>query len=291
MAWQQRLCGENLYHHIFAWGNNRNRIFSSDQHYTNYLELMAIYAKSHQIDIIAYALMEWHVHLFIYDTINTMANFMQDLHSMHARYYNHETNRVGHAFGERYNNIIVQPNNYALSLSKYIHRQAVEAGLVTDPKMYEWTSYHRYIGLEPHGFVKPNIILDQFGENVSQNDRVEQYINFVKGDKADTVDWDKRNFNVVGDSSFCAQIKHLNREKKNIKVIPNDLILIACIKLGVERDQLLNPCGRGDKELRHRAFLLLVKEYGCSYNEIAQLFKVTRLTVLKAIARQNNIQT
>jgi hypothetical protein len=63
---------------------------------------------------------------------------------------------------------------------------------------------------------------------------------------------------------------------------------MACLKMGVDRDRILNPRGIKDKELRHQAFLFLVKEYSCSYNELAQLFKVSRLTVLKAVAKRNN---
>lgn len=287
MTGQQRLCGENLHHHIFAWGNNRNYIFSHDRHYNYYLELLPKLAERHQIDIIAYALMAWHIHLFIFDKINSLADFIQDLHGTYARYYNHETDRVGHVFGERYKNIIVQPNNYALWLSRYIHRQAVEAGIVTDPQMYEWSSYRRYIGLEPYGFIKPNIILGQFSDGASNGEIIKHYGNFVKGHKHDPVDWDKNDYNVVGDDSFCSHIKYLNR-KKRIRVTPYDLIMIASMKLAIDRDRLLRPRGTEDKALRHRAFLILTDEYDCTCNEIARLFKVTRLTVLKAIARQNN---
>jgi putative transposase len=286
MAWQQRLCGENLCHHIYAWGNNRNRIFSNERHFNYYLNSLADFADRHQIDIIAYALMEWHIHLFIYDRVNSMADFIQGLHSVHAHYYNHDTNRVGHAFGERYNNKVVQPNNYALCLSKYIHRQAVEAGLVKDPKMYEWTSYHRYIGIKPPEFVKPNIILDQFGENLSSEERITQYINYVKRNKKDLVDWDMNNFNVVGDGSFCSRLKKINEGKKRVKIMPHDVIGIVSKDLAIDRERLCGPSGMEEKELRHRAFRILFEDYGYTYSEIARIFKVSRLTVYKAIAKQ-----
>jgi REP element-mobilizing transposase RayT len=288
MAWHHRLCGDNLYHHIYAWGNNRNRIFSQVEHYAYYLNLLDNIAKRHQMDIIAYALMEWHIHLFIYDRINSMANFMQRLHRAHACHHNYETDRVGHAFGERYNNIIVQPNNYALCLSRYIHRQAVEAGLVSDPKMYGWTSYQRYIGLKPYEFVKPNIILDQFGADLSSDEKIKQYINYVNGDKADPVDWDLKNYNVVGDGSFCLHIKNINREKRSAKIKPHDIITIICSDLATDRDRLLRPSGREERILRHRAFLHLIDKYGYTCSEVARLFKVTRLTVLKAVTNHCN---
>jgi len=288
MSWQERLCGEGLYHHIYAWGNNRNRLFSHRRHFIYYLDMLSSCSQRHQIDIIAYALMEWHIHLFIYDKINTMAYFMQELHRAHARYYNNETNRVGHAFGERYNNIIVQPNNYALHLSRYIHRQAVAAGLVKDPRMYEWTSYHRYIGLKPSEFVKPDIILDQFGINMSYSEKINEYMSFVQGEQTDLVDWEKKDYNVVGDGSFCLHVKNLNRERKRVKIKSHDIIAIICKDLAVDRERLLIPSGIEEKAQRHKAFLLLMRDYGYTYSEIARLFRVSRLTVFKAITKNNN---
>ncbi len=289
MILQQRLSGEDLYHHIYAWGNNRNHLFSHDHHYTNYLKLLAHFSKRHKIDIIAYALMEWHIHLFIYDKINTMPYFMKELHGVHARYYNYETNRVGHAFGERYNNKIVQPTNYALYLSRYIHRQAVEAGLVQDPRRYEWTSYNRYIGIQPCDFVKPGIVLDQFGDNMPDEEKITQYMDFVQGERDNPVDWDMTNFNIVGDRNFCLYVKRLNREKKKIRIRPHDIISIISMDLAIDGNRLLNPRGREEKALRHKAFKLLVKDYDYTYNEIARLFKVTRLTVGKAIEKRDNM--
>ena len=54
--------------------------------------------------------------------------------------------RTIHVFGNRFKNKVVDANSYGLWLSQYIHRQVVEAGLVSNPENYEWTSYHTYIG-------------------------------------------------------------------------------------------------------------------------------------------------
>ena len=58
MKWKKRLCGEDLYHHIYAWGNDRHPVFKEDYHYKKYLQLLKKYANENRIDVIAYALME-----------------------------------------------------------------------------------------------------------------------------------------------------------------------------------------------------------------------------------------
>ena len=133
MGWVLRLCGENVYHYIYAWGNDRHPIFKSADHYKKYLTLLEKYALFFDVDVIAYALMATHVHLFVYDRSNKLSHFMMKLHGDYARYYNRINERVGHVFGERFNNKIVAADIYGKWLSRYIHRQAVEAGLVTDP--------------------------------------------------------------------------------------------------------------------------------------------------------------
>lgn len=53
--------------------------------------------------------------------------------------------RTSHVFGNRVRNKAVGANSYGLWFSRYIHRQAVEVGLVSNSEDYEWTSYHTYI--------------------------------------------------------------------------------------------------------------------------------------------------
>mgnify|MGYP002155005968 CR=1 FL=1 len=110
---------------------------------------------------------------------------MENLHGDYAQYFNKDTKRVGHVFGERFNNKIVQANEYSIWLSRYIHRQALTAGLVDDPKDYPWTSYRKYLGLEYKDFIKSDIVLEQFGTD--HGGRVAlRYKEFVKdGDEAD----------------------------------------------------------------------------------------------------------
>ena len=106
--------------------------------------MLELTARKKTMDIIAYGLMEWHVHLFVYDRNNTIADFMMTLHGEYAQFFNRECHQIGHVFGERYNNKIVANSVYGLWLSRYIHRQAVEAGMTNDPVLYPWTSYNRW---------------------------------------------------------------------------------------------------------------------------------------------------
>ena len=117
MGWTPRICGENAYHHIYAWGNDRHPVFKSIEHYQEYLMMLEKYAVFFHVDVLAYAMMESHVHLFVYDRSKNISGFMMNLHGHYARYYNKINERVGHVFGERCNNKLVLANVYGKWLS------------------------------------------------------------------------------------------------------------------------------------------------------------------------------
>jgi REP element-mobilizing transposase RayT len=281
MGWHPRLCGENLYHHIYAWGNDRNNVFTTDSHYMHYLKLLADFSKKFFVDIIAYALMEWHIHLFIFDRLNKISTFMLNLHGEYAKYFNANTGHVGHVFGERYNNKIVQPNTYGIWLSRYIHRQPVEAGLVSDPKDYPWTSYRQYIGLEKTEFIKPHIILVQFG--VSPEEITKHYEEFVLGDKEDPIDWDGSKAKIIGSMNFTLSIE--KRLKTNPTRFVDKKVILSAIsdELGVPTECILNPKGREERKIRHKAIEIMFKKYNLKFTEIAKMLNISRFAAMKVI--------
>lgn len=287
MPKRPRLKGTDLYHHIYAWGNDRHPIFKVDDHYEKYLHYLEQCSSEFGVDIIAYALLEWHVHLFIYDHHGKVSQLMNSLQGEYAQYFNKATKRVGHVFGERYNNKIVQPNNYGMWLSRYIHRQAIEAGIVNDPKDYPWTSYRAYLGLVPLSFVKPGIILGQFG---SGRVAVRRYEAFILGTEVDPVDWGSRSKLIIGADSFVEKIissssaefsDKRNFERGDVGV----LIKQVSKRLGIKSEVILRPWGRKERLLRQEAMRILVKEYGLSLRTVGRLVGVSAPAVLKTLRK------
>jgi len=253
MRKRPRLKGKRLYHHIYAWGNDRHPVFKTDAHYEKYLYYLERFARRYRVDIIAYALMEWHVHLFIFDILGKISQFMNSLHGEYAQFFNKETRRVGHVFGERFNNKIVQANNYGLWLSRYIHRQAVEARMVKDPKDYPWTSYRAYLGLVPKGFLQPDIILKQFG---SGSEVLGRYQEFVLGEDSGPIDWAKTTVSIIGDEGFRERVESRDGDKneQETKLMSDeDLIKEVSSHLAVKPKILTNPYGWDERRLRHQA--------------------------------------
>lgn len=256
----KRLCGENLYHHIYAWGNDRHPIFKSQHHFQRYLTFLEELSLKFFIEVIAYALMDWHVHLFIFDLKNKISKFIEQLHGQYALFFNKETGKVGHVFGERYNNIIVQPNEYGLWLSRYIHRQAVEAGLVNLPEEYPWTSYRQYIGLETIKFIKPWVVLEQFGDPRNDFEKVaRRYREFVLGEDVEEyeINWNDNQIPIIGSLEFIANLQQKMGIRAKSPFPRGEIIRKVCDELGVTEEWIINPGGREQKIMRRKAINLI----------------------------------
>jgi len=263
MTWKARTCGENLYHHIYAWGNDRHPVFKEDYHYKKYLWFLRKCSCDHAIDVIAHALMEWHVHLFIHDKDNNLSLFMQNLHGDYAQYYNRETHRTGHVFGERFNNKIVEVNEYGIWLSRYIHRQALEAHLVDNPKDYPWTSYRIYLGLEKSTFLKHNIIMEQFG---LEHQAVESYERFVLGNDDGPVDWNDKKISIT---------------------LVDPILKKVFTEFGVPQKVLISPRGITERRKRQEIIIILHQNFGYKCQQIARAFQISHAAVAKILKKYN----
>jgi REP element-mobilizing transposase RayT len=283
MTWHPRLCGESLYHHIYAWGNDRHPVFKDPQHFQRYIQLLDRFSSDFKIDIVAYALMEWHVHLFIFDELNNISKFMKEQHGQYATYYNSRAKRVGHVFGERFHNKIIQCNVYGKWLSRYIHRQPVEAGLTKEPQDYRWTSYQRYVGMELVGFVKPQIILEQFKDPGEKNSHIGKYREFVADDVVCPVDWANTRVRLVGNAVFNAEHKKRLALHSNAFTDHADTLDTLSRDLHVEKNALIDPHGAREREIRRTAIRTLHEKYGCSISETAQIFKMSRFCVMRIV--------
>jgi len=280
MARRPRIVGAKLYHHIYAWGNNRQPIFVTDQHYRRYLGFLETYSEDYRVDIVAYCLMQSHIHLFVFDLPGKVSQFMTSLHGEYAKYYNHVTGHIGHVFGERYNNKVVQANVYGLWLSRYIHRQALAAGLVADSREYHWSSYQAYLGETPLGFLKPEVILGQFGTG---RERIRQYEKFVLSTECGPVDWNARSVAVIGDESFRQDMRERETAEDHKNLTDEEVFNLLVEHFNVNPDLLLAARGLKEKRMRRKMIRYLVDDAGLRPTRVAQLCNISSMAVQKAL--------
>jgi len=152
------------FYHVINRGVERRRIFAEPQDFRHFLHLFLELDPRHRVNLLCYCLMPNHYHLFLNTPRGALHRFMQDLNSRYAQYYNKRCRRVGPVFQGRYKAVLVDKDTYALAISRYIHLNAVKAGLVDRPEEYSWSSYGAYVGRSgTRKEVKTGWLLRQFG--------------------------------------------------------------------------------------------------------------------------------
>jgi len=119
-------------HHLLSRSIPEQNLFRNDQDKEYYLSLMKTASQVHRITIIAYCLMDNHVHLLIHPNGGDISKFMKNINNTYAKYYNRTYDRRGHLYEGRFKNIIIMDEIQLLRTSTYIHY---------NPKDLLWKGY------------------------------------------------------------------------------------------------------------------------------------------------------
>ena len=154
---------QSEYLHVIVRGIGRQILFEDDSDYNFFLESLKKYSDETGIKILAYCLMENHVHLLLRDSTATVTPlFMKKLGVRYSGYYNKKYDRVGHLFQDRYKSENIIDNRYLLAVYRYILKNPEKAG-ISKAKNYRWSSYNEY-GL-PDMLTDSSILVSLIGEN------------------------------------------------------------------------------------------------------------------------------
>jgi len=163
------------WHHITARGNERKAIYREERDRRHFGELLAEMTERFRLRLHAFVLMENHYHLLVELREANLSRSVQWLNVSYSGWFNRRHGRSGHLFQGRFKSVVVSPEEWALSLSRYIHLNPVRLGrlglgkadrqrnrtaLAPAPspeqvrqrmavlRGYRWSSYRAYIGIE-----------------------------------------------------------------------------------------------------------------------------------------------
>ena len=115
--------------------------------------------------------MDNHVHMLLYaNDIKQISNFMKNINSIYAMYYNKKTDRVGYVFRNRFKSVPIMDRKQLYTCIKYIHMNPVKAGKVKEESDYRYSSYNDY--LNKTGFIHEEILKFIFN---SSNNYIEKF--------------------------------------------------------------------------------------------------------------------
>lgn len=179
-----RLARKNLessFIHIIVQGIDRNYIFQNDSLKLAYKTLFKKNLESTNINIIAYCIMDNHVHILLHtENFKEVSKIMQKTNTAYAKLYNKIHQRVGYVFRDRYYVQMILNEVHLYNCIVYIHNNPINAGLVTHPKNYKFSSYNEYI--KKFDIITSKSIQLVFGSNVNYLD------SFIEIHKITTID-------------------------------------------------------------------------------------------------------
>jgi len=134
-------------YHLVQRGNNQKDIFKEDRDREWLLKTVKETKKEMEFKLYLYSLMDNHYHLIIETPEPNLSSGMRQINGVYTQAYNRRHNKTGHIFQGRYKALLVDIDEYAQELSRYIHLNPVKAGMVEKPHQYKWSSYRDYINV------------------------------------------------------------------------------------------------------------------------------------------------
>lgn len=219
---------ENAHYHVISRGDELKPLFIDSKDFRRYLWLLRRYKNEFGIEIFAYCLMNTHTHLGIKTPLANLSKFMQTLQTAYTVYYNLRHKRRGHLLQGRFKSILVDKDSYLLELSRYIHNQAVRAGICSSPEQYQWSSYRFFVTSQVSQIVSPEIVLKVLDEDIITSQK--RYMKFVGDELGVNILEEIKERVVYGSDVFQEKIRNLIKGKSS-KDLPEVRLLRRRIRI------------------------------------------------------------
>jgi len=250
MSRTPRLEFSGAVYHVIARGNEQRDVFRDDSDRELYLRRLAHYRDRFRFRIYAYCLMSNHVHLALETGPVPLSRIVLALHGSYAQTFNQRHQRVGHLFQGRYKALVVQKASYLLELVRYIHENPVKAGLVSEARLYRWSSDRFYRGAHAPDWLDTRGLLELLGADPGRAAR--RYRNFMTSVRSEAYESLKEVAHVVkGDEQFARMtLERANQSERRRPWSVEQIARVVADKTGLDLEELM---GRGSSPGRARA--------------------------------------
>ncbi len=165
MPRQPRIYSKTDIYHVMIRGINKEKTFAKGIYKSKLLNLIQEINEEVDFNLIAYCVMNNHLHLLIKAGNYELTTFMRKLTIKYAMYYNKTEDRYGYVFQGRFRSEAVENEKYLFGVLRYIHNNPIKAGITHNLLDYKWSSAYDYVKQESHivSDVYLNEILHLFG--------------------------------------------------------------------------------------------------------------------------------
>lgn len=224
MARPIRVEFEGAVYHVTARGNERRRIFRSDEDRTLFLETLKQMTEQLGVVLHAYCLMPNHYHLVIETPRGNLTQAMGWFQTTYTIRYNRRHKRSGHLLQGRFKAHVVEADVYARQLVLYVHLNPVRPRDKATPILkerrkgleeYRWSSHREYSGMRE----KPDWLnldwLSYWGRGKSEAQRkYRQEMKDLFGDQIDSPWSSLRGGLVLGGEMLWKRVTEVVQAKK-----------------------------------------------------------------------------
>jgi putative transposase len=171
-------------HHVMIRGIEKKNIFWDEGDRRSFVDRMSTLVKETGTRILAWTLMDNHVHLLILSGLVGLSTFMRRLLTGYAYNFNRKHKRFGHLFQNRYKSIICDLDSYLMELVRYIHLNPLRTNVVNtleELERYPWCGHGVLTGKRKNDWQERDFVLGFFGDKGKRAER--SYREFLKAGK------------------------------------------------------------------------------------------------------------
>lgn len=274
------------FYHVTSRGNEQKEIFKSDKDREKFISYLESASVRYEAVIHAYCLMNNHYHLLLETPSGNLSEIMRHINGAYTNYFNAKRKRAGHLFQGRYKAILVEADEYAKELSRYIHLNPVRAGITERPEEYVSSSYNSYIGKgKKPAWLKTEFVLGYFEKGNAQK-QYRQFVNSMIGREYESPLNSTVAATMLGSADFVKKIteKHINtkQEDRNLPALRELSKRPTIVKITEEVKKTIT----GDEKLANAATIYFCHRYsGASLKEIGSIFSIGESAVSQASRR------
>jgi REP element-mobilizing transposase RayT len=209
MARPLRIAYPGAFYHVTSRGNEQKAVFKSIRDREKFLEYLESATERYNAVIHVYCLMDNHYHLLLETPSGNLSKIMAHINGAYTTYFNTKRQRFGHLFQGRFKAILVEADEYAKELSRYIHLNPVRAKMAELPEDYKWSSYSCYIGKDKAPeWLKMDFTLGYFGKKISDAKRgYREFVNKKIGQEYESPLKESVSSTILGSKGFVDVIK------------------------------------------------------------------------------------
>ena len=150
--------------HVTAHSVWSAELFRDDVDRQGFVELLAQTVERYEWACLGLCLLTTHYHVLLETKDATLPAGMQELNFRHAARFNARHRLRGHVFAGRYASRRMETDSHLLTAFRYVARNPIEAGLVSTPIAWRWSTYASAVGLDTSfSFVDASRVINYFG--------------------------------------------------------------------------------------------------------------------------------